>query len=114
MSPEQASGDLARVDFRTDVYALGAILEEFLRNEKAPRRLRAVAATALAIDPDDRYQTVEEFIADLHRYLDDQTPLVYRETWFERALRFCARNRTLLFLFGAYLLTRLLIGWLSS
>jgi pimeloyl-ACP methyl ester carboxylesterase len=88
MAPEQTE-DSRRVDERTDVFALGVILYELLAGERpfggsnvarlfaaiqagerrsldeaapeAPRRMRSAVERALAVDPDDRFETVEAF-----------------------------------------------------
>jgi serine/threonine-protein kinase len=92
MSPEQASAD-SRVDGRTDLYSLGALLYEMLAGEQpfhgrsaeaitarkmtedppglhsvrpaVPEALEHVVRKALARTAADRYQTAEEFIGEL-------------------------------------------------
>jgi serine/threonine protein kinase/tetratricopeptide (TPR) repeat protein len=99
MSPEQALGLVKKIDVRTDVYALGVILYEFLTGqppnkvttlspqtiqticEEMPRRpsdvapglgseLDAIILKALEKEPARRYQTVAELGDDLVRYLE--------------------------------------------
>ena len=98
MAPEQAAGELWKVDERTDVFGLGGVLYRILCGrsphaaataekafEKAvaglvtppdlvpgrsalPRRLVAICMKALAANPAQRYQTVEAFQGELQRY----------------------------------------------
>jgi beta-lactam-binding protein with PASTA domain/tRNA A-37 threonylcarbamoyl transferase component Bud32 len=106
LSPEQAQG--GPVDARTDIYSLGAVLYELLTarppftgdspvavaykqvneapavpsslNPDVPARLDAVVMKALSKNPSNRYQTAEEFSADLARVIAGQeveaTPLM--------------------------------------
>lgn len=96
MSPEQARGENARVDLRSDVHALGVMLEEILTRTRPhecrspsevlrrtaaagdrlpaggrvrPARLARVVARATAARPEDR-PSVRELAADVTRWLD--------------------------------------------
>ncbi|PRQ02545.1 Serine/threonine-protein kinase PrkC [Enhygromyxa salina] len=95
MSPEQARGDQRRVDERSDIFALGAMLFEILTGhppyqgrsavdvllqaeeasaklpEQLPiaRELRRIVAVAMAPSARDRYQRVEDMQADLRGFM---------------------------------------------
>jgi serine/threonine protein kinase len=98
MPPEQASGEA--VDVRSDLYSLGAILHFCLTGSSpygagsvrkaltaaltqpvptvaskrngatVPQSVEEFLRKALAKEPDDRYQTAEEFLADLNASID--------------------------------------------
>jgi serine/threonine-protein kinase len=136
MAPEQARGETAMVDARTDVHALGALLyyllagrppfdgppEEVLAlvakgapkplrqiDPTIPKPLAAICARAMAFDPGARYAAVTALSADIERFLDGQAVEAYPEALWERVLRFLGRNRALVLIVLAYLLMRLLV-----
>jgi serine/threonine protein kinase len=137
MSPEQASGETAKVDERSDVHALGAILYFLLcgeppfeaespaearrlaalgratplrrRDPSIPRALESIGARAMSRDPAKRYDTAEEMAADVERFLDGLPVLAHRETLLEKGARLARRHQALLLLVLAYLLARVLI-----
>jgi serine/threonine protein kinase/CHASE2 domain-containing sensor protein len=128
-SPEQLSGNPKLVDQRTDVYALGIVLSELLLNQhpygmvdvdvesasealkRTPdlrtgsdgqpvdRDLETILRTAVARDPDERYQTVAAMATDLRRWLNDEPVLARRPSWWmiglRRARSLTSRNRPL-------------------
>src|SRR5262249_22921115 len=97
MAPEQARGEVERLDRRTDVFGLGALLYEVLTGQPpyrdedrdrvlaqarqgkvtpprslhwgVPRPLEAVCLKALAERPEDRYQSAGELAEELKRWL---------------------------------------------
>jgi serine/threonine protein kinase len=109
MAPEQESGEVDRIDERTDVWALGALLGFLLAGEEAPRPLEAIRRRAMAAEPRDRYPRVEELAADLSRYLAGSAVSAHRESLLERAGRFARRHRTAILLVLAYVLMRALL-----
>jgi hypothetical protein len=102
MAPEQT------VDVRTDIFALGVLLEEILPGG-SPRPLLAIAAKAHAEKPEARYQEVAELAEDLRRFQDQLAVSAYEESLWERGFRFVSRNKVLLLLLASYVLVRILL-----
>lgn len=109
MSPEQARGDVDGIDARTDVFALGAILEFLLTNKAVPRSLRAVCGKAKANSPETRYASAIEVAKEVGRYLDGEPVDAYRENLFERSRRVVLNNPMAFALVAAYLVMRILV-----
>ncbi len=121
MAPEQALGQVDRIEPRTDVYGLGAILYEILVGEPpyrgklndvlrrvvgeppepprhrvagTPAALEAVCLKCLAKDPADRYGSAGELADDVLRYLADEPVTAFAEPWTTRFRRWADRHRT--------------------
>ncbi len=123
MAPEQAAGQVERINQRTDVYGLGAILYEVLtgrppfsganshevlqkvqaENPVRPRRmwgglppaLEAICLRALAKKPEDRYPRAQELAQEVQRWLADEPVRAHREPWTGRLRRWVRRHRGL-------------------
>ena len=115
MAPEQERGEVNLIDQRTDVFALGSILESLLQEppdsshiESYSRPLRAICAKARSAEMSARYGSAQDLAADVGRYLDGLPVSAYRENIFERTARLVSRNRVAVVLVLAYLFMRLL------
>lgn len=135
MPPEQASGDLRRIDRKSDVYGLGGTLYALLTGRppfetktahetlKAIQETRPTAPSALRPDvspdleavilkclekqPESRYLSARELAEDLGRYLHDQPVQARPITRGELVLRWAKRNRAFV---AASLAASLLLG----
>jgi eukaryotic-like serine/threonine-protein kinase len=89
-SPEQRHGQATSI--ATDVYSLGAVLEELLPKNPGPD-LSAIVQRAMREDPLARYATVEQFSADIENYLDGRPVLARQGNFSYLAVKFLSRNR---------------------
>lgn len=121
MAPEQIQPDM-ELNERTDIYALGCmlhtllcgeppftgtmddVLEQTRKSEVAaltarypdrliPTSLEAVVLKATARNPSERYDSVEEFRREIHKYLTGYSTEAERSGFLKEAWLFLGRNR---------------------
>lgn len=103
----------ARLDQRSDIYALGRLLE-FVLPAPAPPALCAVAAKAMSADPVARYPDAPALLADIERFQDGLAVEAWSEPWWHRLRRFGSRNAVLLWLLAAYAVVKSLLFFLRN
>jgi len=90
-----------RLDERSDIYALGALVQ-FLLPAFATPALRAIAAKAMNADPAARYPDVPALLDDVERFQEGLAVEAWSEPVWHRLRRFGSRNAVLLWLLAAY------------
>jgi serine/threonine protein kinase len=97
-----------KLDQRSDIYALGALLR-YLLPDPAPPALAAVAGKAMSPDPAARYGDAAALLADIERYQEGLAVQAWREPLRHRLRRFGAKNAVLLWLLAAYAAVKFLL-----
>ena len=101
------------LDERSDVFALGALLD-FLLPHGAPPALRAIAAKAMSAQPEERYPGVLAVLREVGRFQDGLAVEAYEENPWQRVRRFAKRNEVLLWLLAAYAAIKFLLYYLHA
>ncbi|MGC9945755.1 MAG: serine/threonine-protein kinase [Bryobacteraceae bacterium] len=104
----------ARLDRRSDIYALGALLQFALPSAAAPPALCAIAAKAMRVDPASRYGDAPELLADIERFQEGLAVQAWVEPLGHRLRRFASRNAVLLWLLAAYAGVKFLLLFLRN
>jgi len=143
MSPEQACGKNDTIDHRSDLFSLGLILfelvtlrraylgddklnviekaglaklaepEPYARHQNIPKQLIAIIRKATQLEPEDRYNTVEDFADDIRRYMRGAAIEAKRDTLVQKLMRWMNRHRLAVLNIVAYsvLLSLIVVSW---
>jgi len=111
MPPEQERGEAAEAGPRSDVFALGRVLQFIVEagGAAAPAPLRSIIVRATAAAVAERYASVAELAAEVERYLDRAPVAAHRETAGEKLGRWFRRYQAAVLLVVAYLVLRLIL-----
>lgn len=90
-SPEQLQQ--SKVDVRTDVYQLGKVLKQLLKDLKVPRDMKFLMLQAMRRDLSKRYQTVGDLIIDTYNVLYNRPLMARKRSWTYVTSRFIQRNK---------------------
>jgi serine/threonine protein kinase len=106
-APEGARGP------RSDIYSLGALLL-FTLESRRPLELAAVSEKAMSTDPEARYSTASEVLAEIARYQDGLAVEAYHESPWQTLTRYSRHNAVLLWLLAAYVGVRFFLFFLRN
>ncbi|HNR33557.1 MAG TPA: protein kinase [Candidatus Hydrogenedentes bacterium] len=141
MAPEQAQGRVDKIDQRSDIYSLGAVLytilsgrlpylglsaNEFLKKvvntppvpirqiqKDVPPELAAICERAMQRNPEDRYQTAKELADEIENYLSGGLVRAHTYRFSEHLMRFVKKHKTFLSTAAAGLVALVALGVFS-
>lgn len=121
MSPEQAKGEKHQIDYRSDVFSLGATLYHIMTGQPPfkgqelyevlskvvnddppspksiadviPRDMEAICLTCLEKDKKNRYPTSKALAIDLTRFLEGQSVLAQRKGLISKLVEKMSKNK---------------------
>jgi WD40 repeat protein len=122
MAPEQALGDTDAIDRCSDIFSLGAILfalltgkppferrpaeildessaweveapSETLSAKEVPRELDAVVLKAMARDPAERFESVEELRSEAQAFIERRPLASAKYSWLDRVGKWVSRHK---------------------
>ncbi|EMB18955.1 serine/threonine-protein kinase [Rhodopirellula europaea] len=123
MSPEQARGEVSRINRSSDLYSLGVILYTIvagrnpyhgqpvkrileqvrkascpdlrLSQSLVPLPLLSIVRKAMSSSQHDRYENAEDLANDVRRFIAGDSVSVYRENWIDKGVRWCRHHQSI-------------------
>ena len=109
-APERYTGNVTGI--ASDIYSLGKLLKDLLGGLKNDAELAAIIACATALQPEDRYPSIDMFLADTRAYLGHYPVSAFKSSRGYRFGKFFKRHPVGTFGAGAGMLG--LVGALAA